>query len=119
MNKINFYLFQDYLQLGARINRFQYFFRTIIIYLIGGMTYPKFFLEGSRAPEGALFLLVVTILSLLMLVSSIKRLRDLNLRYWFVILLFVPIVTFVFYLYLIFAPGTKGVNKYGEPEKLK
>ncbi len=43
----------------------------------------------------------------------IQRLHDLNHSGWLSLLMFVPLLNFVFALYIIFAPGTKGTNNYG------
>ncbi len=42
-----------------------------------------------------------------------RRLQDLDRSAWFVLFFLIPIVNLFFWLYLLFAPGTKGTNKYG------
>ena len=42
-----------------------------------------------------------------------KRLHDLDKSAWFILVMFVPIINFIFGLYLLFAKGVEGDNKYG------
>ena len=44
---------------------------------------------------------------------AIRRLHDLDLSAFFILLSFVPVVSFFFALYLIFKKGTEGPNAYG------
>ncbi|MFJ4144723.1 DUF805 domain-containing protein [Pseudomonas sp. NPDC089734] len=44
---------------------------------------------------------------------SIRRLHDINLSGWFVLIGLVPIVGPLFQISLLFLPGTDGVNDYG------
>ena len=44
---------------------------------------------------------------------AIRRLHDLNKSGWWVLVFLIPYVNFIFSLYVWFAPGTKGVNRYG------
>jgi len=47
--------------------------------------------------------------------SHVRRLHDVNLSGWLTLLVFVPFVNLLLFLYLLFAPGTEGPNKYGNP----
>lgn len=42
-----------------------------------------------------------------------RRLHDINLSGFFVLVVFVPVLGFFFLLYLFFAPGNVGANQYG------
>ena len=44
---------------------------------------------------------------------AIRRLHDLDLSAFFILLSFVPVVSFFFALYIIFKKGTEGPNSYG------
>ena len=44
---------------------------------------------------------------------AIRRLHDLDLSAFFILLSFVPVVSFFFALYVIFKKGTEGPNAYG------
>lgn len=48
-------------------------------------------------------------------VPSIRRLNDLNRTGWLSLLLLVPVVNFLLWLYLVFARGDEGYNDYGAP----
>ena len=49
----------------------------------------------------------------LIVIFSIKRLHDRNHTGWLVTLMFVPVVNFLFILYLLCAPGDQRVNSFG------
>jgi uncharacterized membrane protein YhaH (DUF805 family) len=44
----------------------------------------------------------------------VRRLHDLNKTGWFCLLNFVPFVSILLHIYLLFFPGTAGTNKYGD-----
>lgn len=46
-------------------------------------------------------------------IISIRRLHDQNLSGWWSLLLIVPILNFLFFLYLLYNKGDDGMNKYG------
>lgn len=50
----------------------------------------------------------------LIIIQAIKRLHDLDLSGLWCLVSFIPLVNFFFGLYLLFAKGTKGPNKYGD-----
>lgn len=47
--------------------------------------------------------------------TAVRRLNDLNRSGWLSLLLFLPVIGLILYLYLMFAPGTPGRNDYGLP----
>jgi len=42
-----------------------------------------------------------------------RRLNDLNKNGWFTLLYYIPIINFIFFLYLLLTPGTPSPNRYG------
>lgn len=61
-----------------------------------------------------ILLAVVIIASIVLTVCiTIRRIHDLDKSGWLCLLSLVPIVNVFFGLYIMFAPGTKGQNKYG------
>jgi len=90
----------------GRLNRKAYFMHTLK--LIGLM------IVGAILAQ---FLIGVPILIATWVGSymiSIRRLHDLNKSGWWVLLYLIPYVNLIFGLYLLFAPGTHGYNRYGE-----
>lgn len=55
-----------------------------------------------------LFSLVINI------IICIRRLNDLDAKGWWVLAIIIPIVNFILLAVLLFYPGTKGANSYGE-----
>ena len=49
--------------------------------------------------------------------QDVKRLHDVDKTGWFIILLLIPIVNFIFGLYMLLADGTVGPNRYGDDPK--
>ena len=45
------------------------------------------------------------------LIAHIRRLSDLGRSAWFVLILFIPVVTFRFFLYMLLAPGKNGYQR--------
>jgi uncharacterized membrane protein YhaH (DUF805 family) len=45
---------------------------------------------------------------------GIKRLHDVNFSGWFILINFIPMVSFALFLFLVFMPGTEGKNEYGK-----
>ena len=57
--------------------------------------------------------LIIIVLTVSSIMLSIRRLHDCDKSgYWYILVL-VPIVNLVLWLYLLFQPGTAGENKYG------
>ncbi len=57
---------------------------------------------------------IVTLpLSVGAIMAAIRRLHDLNRSGWFMLLTLIPVVNFIFGIYIVFFRGTKGYNKYG------
>ena len=58
------------------------------------------------------------VLSLPIMVASytlaIRRLHDLEMTGWLVLVFLIPYINFLFALVLFFAPGTFGSNRYGQ-----
>ena len=71
-----------------------------------------FFLLGSNT-----FIALVGFAFLLTLVGTLvvvgRRLHDLNMSRWFSLLMLIPLINFLFGLYLMLAPGTNGRNRFG------
>ena len=65
---------------------------------------------------------VTTILAVIFIIcvinsflTSIRRLHDCNLPWYWLFLLFIPYAHTIFFILLALSPGSQGVNRYGEP----
>ena len=89
----------------GRLNRWAYFKQSLKLFglaIIGAIT--------------AQFLIGVPILIAVCVggyMLAIRRLHDLNKSGWWTLIFLIPYVNLIFSLYVWFAPGTKGVNRYG------
>ena len=58
-------------------------------------------------------LVVICIVLAVQIIFLKRRLNDLDQSGWMIFLMLIPIVGQIFYLYLLFAPGSSGSNRYG------
>jgi uncharacterized membrane protein YhaH (DUF805 family) len=81
---------------------------------------------GGGAPEQSGFIAIAIIgltlmLTLLMVVASIlfaiRRLHDVDLSGWWLLLSLVPLVNIFLGLFLLLKPGTDGANRFGPPRQ--
>lgn len=71
--------------------------------------------DGSNGLGLLVFLLVVPFLIWVSITSAIRRLHDLDMTGWLVLVTFIPLVGSLFQLFLLVAPGSSGHNNYGPP----
>jgi len=68
-------------------------------------------------PNGALVSLVTSIWAIAASIGAfmliIRRLHDMNKSGWYLLITFVPLIGLIFLIYIFFAPGQVGWNKYG------
>lgn len=103
----------------GRLNRKSYIYRSLFLSLV--LCVVQGVLTFAANTIGALELLFAVVafgFSLFGFVSNImmgvRRLHDLDLSGWWMLLLFVPLVNILFYIYILFFKGTEGPNQYGE-----
>ncbi len=91
----------------GRLNRWNFFtnsLKILALYVVGSIC------TGIFAPVGAIMLIATFIGNIMLMV---RRLHDLDKSGWWNLLILIPYVDIVFGLYLTFAKGTDGDNKYG------
>ncbi len=104
---------------AGRLNRKSYIYRSIFLSLVLGII--QLILELATAAIEALellFAVMILVLCIFGFVAGImmlaRRLHDLDKSGWWMLLLFVPLVNILFYIYILFFKGTEGPNQYGE-----
>jgi uncharacterized membrane protein YhaH (DUF805 family) len=105
-------LTEDLFSFSGRRNRKSYIFSLLILWTI---FVPLLALRAALpAPLG---LVIVGLIWLPLAVSSFaigsQRCRDFGWTGWAFLLLFIPVISLIFVLALMFIPGTKGPNQYG------
>lgn len=107
---------------SGRIGRLRYLAYGTAMALVSWalMAIPFAMTMGSGAQgESVLFAFVNFVVGVGSLVLSviwiIKRVHDLDKSGWLALLMFIPLVNLIFVLFLIFAPGTQGGNRFGQP----
>lgn len=98
---------------NGRIARLNYFIAFVVLLICHFVIYIliKSILVGYIA---ATLVFVVLGLSLV-----IRRLQDMGWNGWWALLVLPPVVNFIFWLVLLFKPGTSGDNAYGTPPSTK
>lgn len=119
------YFFEMYLSFNGRLNRSRYFLYGLTVGIIIALAYVISIIVMVDPPTVGTYITLVIYISILIICSisgtslSIRRLHDLDKTGWLVLIeLFslIPvlrIISAIFSLYLLFAPGTKGPNQYG------
>jgi uncharacterized membrane protein YhaH (DUF805 family) len=71
--------------------------------------------SGARGSAGFSLMMFVVYVPVIVigLILARRRLHDLDHSGWFAVLAFVPLANILFYVYVIFFPGTKGQNNFG------
>jgi uncharacterized membrane protein YhaH (DUF805 family) len=108
----------DILTGTGRVGRLNYFATSLAISLL---LVPVVFATAVEDPAvgqpsvSPVLLLASLIAFYFGLMNTVRRLHDCSRSGWMAILLFVPLVSFFFGLYLLFAPGDTNRNMYGMP----
>lgn len=104
---------------AGRLNRKSYIYRSLFLSLVlcivqGVLTFATNTIDALEL----LFAVVAFGFSLFSFVSNImmdvRRLHDLDLSGWWMLLMLVPLVNIFFALYMLFFKGTDGPNQYGD-----
>lgn len=106
----------------GRIGRLQYFgwslVFSILVWLAGTVLNLLFGGEPSvqtrtGAISGSAYIFSSVAFFVITASLGVRRLHDMNANGWWYLLAFIPGVSFIFGLVLLFAPGTPGANQYG------
>ena len=89
---------------NGRFGRLEFLLFLVIPYLIALVLLARF------PPVGLVWIIMVIYI---VIVAYIRRFHDLNHSGWFTLLGLVPIVSLLVIIYLLFFPGTRGPNRYG------
>lgn len=121
-------MFKAPFSFNGRIRRMEYF----LSFLVGGLIFGiAFFLgvgtalfgaasnSGSGFGVGVLIGFIALIADIwFSLAQYVKRLHDTDKSGWLILLSLIPVVNFALALYMLFADGTVGPNRYGlDPKK--
>ena len=97
--------------------------RYELVYLIEsgkGLVFLLFHLMCGGSFFNPLFLFIVNFSLILFISGSIRRLHDLGKSGWWILLIFISMITFLSFplvlIYLIFKVGEKQTNKWGYPK---
>lgn len=117
-NTLNIFIepFVKYAEFDGRSNRqsfivFQVVHITMILFSAISDYQFNFYVDDTSI---GIFLFVTLLLLMIPSIAiTIRRLHDLDKSGFYYFLFFIPYVNFLFYVYLIFAPGTKHANQFG------
>ncbi len=105
--------------LSGRVGRVQYFtYGTAAVWLssfLSGLLVALLQPLASKifADTDIFVLFCYMPILIAIVVYARRRLQDLNQNAWLSLLIITPVLNFLFALYLLFAPGTRGGNTYG------
>lgn len=106
-------MIEELFSFKGRLNRLRFFGYDFILGLILLM-----FKGLIEVTDNEVALIIIIILTIIITISAIsvcvRRLHDIELSGWFVLLNLVPIIDFIFELVLLFKKGTDGPNIYGK-----
>lgn len=108
----------NYFSFKGRLNRWKFFIYLLPLIIFDLFLYVITLLMPAIHINLDTFTIIIFLIFKISL--SVKRLHDLDKTGWFLliqVLFFIPAINLIlslFNLYLLFAPGTKGVNKYGD-----
>ncbi|AXI01734.1 DUF805 domain-containing protein [Aquirhabdus parva] len=92
-----------------------------VAFVFGGFSALAGGSESSFAGLGIGLILAFAVLYIafiyITIVYGIRRAHDINISGWWLLLFLIPIVNIIFGLYLLFARGTDGQNRFGPPRK--
>lgn len=93
-------------------------FLFLVVFIFDFMRLGKVNPEEIHSVNFMYFAFLPTIIFLVLSLYSafvfiIRRLHDLNQSGWWSVLIFVPVLSFILYLYLMFGKGSENRNKYG------
>jgi len=108
--------------MNGRLGRLRYLAYGFGVALIGQILLAMMGGMGAALQSetgGILSLVGIAVVYIAMIVISImlavQRLHDLDKTGWLYLLILVPLVNIIFGLYMLFARGTQGTNRYGNP----
>lgn len=107
---------ESFFSSDGRIRRSTYFGRSLLLGIPGFIMYYSI---GTSYDEGSIlfFSLILIAIAIVSWIQTVKRLHDLNQSGWLSLLQLIPLVNFIFGLYLLFSDGSIGRNEYGEDPK--
>ena len=121
---------EKYFTTHGRLNRWAYFvkgvklfFMSLIPYILMGISVAMMEARSDFANVLGLILILPSIALVLPFVVAsimleIRRCHDLGHSGWLILIGFIPYINIIFWLYILFCPGTKGDNQYG-PDPLQ
>ena len=113
-------IFNEIFRTDGRLNRLRYIKYMIMLAIVSGlstfvMSSMLTFFTGNH--ESPVIMLVTLMWALIAgagnVMLMIRRLHDLDKTGYFAILAIIPVIGFIFSIYLFCAKGTDGYNRYG------
>lgn len=120
-------MFKSPFSFKGRIRRIEY----LLSCLLGGVVFSFLFWSGvgaslvgaeTNSGGGTVIGMLISLFAIIgglwfSIAQNVKRLHDVDKSGWLIILLFIPIIGFIWGLYMLLADGTVGPNRYGMDPK--
>lgn len=111
----------------GRIRRIEYFLSCLLCGVVFGFLFwagigTSLIGVETNSGGGTVIGMLISLIAIIAglwfsIAQNVKRLHDVDKSGWFIILLFIPIISFIWGLYMLFADGTVGPNRYGNDPK--
>ena len=104
----------------GRLRRRDYFLRIPVLYALGlGIYAIPGLLYAAEIPAlvGSIAVAALLVVGYLTVIQALLRLHDLDLRGWWVLVAFLPVVSYVLGAGLQFVQGSVGPNRFGPDPK--
>lgn len=100
----------------GRLRRKDYLIRAILLAIPYGIVLA---ISDNSYDEGLVIFSAILGLAcwIILAIQAIKRLHDINMSGWWYLVFLIPYINLIFGLYVLFADGTKGANKFGPDPK--
>ena len=112
--------FRTLIMMSNRIGRLELLFWCVASILAGSIVLAivsvvaNIPMEPDRTPHWS-FALVLIMVAVVLLKAQISRFHDIGWSGRAILLMFIPLVNVLAFLFLVVAPGQKQPNQYGEP----
>lgn len=97
----------------GRLNRKPYFLSQLGLGVVSGI-FAALFGDSTNFFVAISVLAVSLAIFFASVALVVKRLHDLDKKGWWALILLIPLINILFGLYLVFAKGTDGSNRFGD-----
>ena len=103
----------NFLDFDGRINRLPFFWKPLAVGLVISLILMVLELVLPQSMMSLFFRIAPGVNLIINASFLVRRCHDVNLQGWWALVMIVPLVNLIFYIYLLLKEGTPGYNQYG------